>query len=238
MIRENKMDEKIKIDDTYVISDLETLKVLSDPFRLDLLRMVAYANKVHELRTVKQLAEELELPPTKLYYHVNLLEKHGLITVAETQVVSGIIEKKYKVIADNIIIDKHILATEEGPSDEKLEGLLASIQSFIDTAYQDFEKSMKTNLVEKLVEKEGGPPARVGASPHISGDDLLLSKEQAEDFKKQFWDVYEKFEKVSNENIDAKNDGLFYGFSIIFSPLYHRTKNPNIKENSENAEDE
>ena len=231
------MEEKFKIDNTYVISDLETLKVLSDPFRLDLLRMVAYANKASELRTVKQLAEELDLPPTKLYYHINLLEKHGLITVAETQVVSGIIEKKYKVIADNIIIDKHILATEEGPSDEKLEGLLSSIQSFIDTAYQDFEKSMKTNLVEKLVEKEGGPPARVGASPNISGDDLLLSKEQAEDFKKQILEVYEEFEQISNKNIDAKKDGLFYGFSIIFTPLYHRSKNPALDSTEESTDE-
>jgi DNA-binding Lrp family transcriptional regulator len=188
--------------------------------------MVAYANKTGELRTVKQLAEELDLLPTKLYYHVNLLEKHGLITVAETQVVSGIIEKKYQVIADNIIIDKNILATEEGPSDEKLEGLLSSIQSFLDSTYKNVEKSLKTNLIEKLVEKEGGAPARVGASPHISGDDLWLSKEQAEDFKKQIREIYEEFEQISEKNLTKKGAGLFYGFSIIITPLYHRTKNP------------
>ena len=232
------MKKKIKINDALVIDDLDTLKVLSDPFRLEILRMIAYANKTNELRTVKQLAEELELPPTKLYYHINLLEKHNLITIAETQVVSGIIEKKYQVIADNITIDKNFLATEEGPSDEKLDSLLSSIQSFLDTAYIDFEKSMKSNLIEKLVENEGGPPARKAVSPYITGDDFFLSKKQAEEFKQQFIEVYEEYEKVSEKNLKNNKEGLIYGFSLVFSPLYHRTPNPNIETSKEEREDE
>ena len=31
--------------------------------------------------TVKAIAADLNMPPSKLYYHVNMMEKHGLIRV-------------------------------------------------------------------------------------------------------------------------------------------------------------
>lgn len=40
-----------------------------------------------EPRTLKQLVAELDLPTTRLYYHVNLLESHGLIRAVETRIV-------------------------------------------------------------------------------------------------------------------------------------------------------
>src|SRR5512141_1410755 len=51
----------------------------------------------------------LELRPTRLYYHVNLLEEHGLLRVASSRVVSGIIEKSYVAAARSISIDPALL---------------------------------------------------------------------------------------------------------------------------------
>ena len=61
------------------ISDLDTLKVVSDPFRVQILEVL-----VHEPQTVNQVAEKMGLAPSKLYYHFNMLEKHGLIQVVDT----------------------------------------------------------------------------------------------------------------------------------------------------------
>jgi AcrR family transcriptional regulator len=49
-------------------------------------------------RTVKELAEALGVPPTRLYYHVKILEHAGLIEVVERRMVSGIEERTYRAI--------------------------------------------------------------------------------------------------------------------------------------------
>lgn len=80
--------------ETLQIDDLETLKVVADPRRkqlIDLLRQDA--------ATVKELAATLHVSPKSLYYHVNLLQKHGLIRVVDTRLVSGITEKRYRTTA-------------------------------------------------------------------------------------------------------------------------------------------
>src|SRR5215204_4411779 len=78
----------------FVVSDLETLKVVSDPLRIQLLELL-----VRGPRTVKQLASEMGTTSTKLYYHMSLLEERGIVRVISTRVVSGIIEKQYAITA-------------------------------------------------------------------------------------------------------------------------------------------
>jgi DNA-binding transcriptional ArsR family regulator len=72
------------------ITSLETLKVLADPFRIQIIELLAGP------QTVKTVAQQLGVTPTKLYYHINMLEQHGLIRVISTRVVSGILEKSYQ----------------------------------------------------------------------------------------------------------------------------------------------
>ena len=68
-----------------VVRNPETLRLIADPLRLRLLELLR-----REPRTVTELAELLEMPRTNLYYHIGLLEKHDLVQVAESRVVSGI----------------------------------------------------------------------------------------------------------------------------------------------------
>lgn len=82
--------------ETFVIDRPETLKVLADPQRLRLL-----SEMTDRPRTVKQLAEWLGVPKTRLYYHVRKLEEHGLLQVSDRRVVSGIEERTYEATARN-----------------------------------------------------------------------------------------------------------------------------------------
>lgn len=102
------MNETFTLEDEHIITDLETLKVISDPFRIQILEFFS-----RKRGTVKQLADHLDVPPKKLYYHVNLLEEHGLIVVAETQIVSGIIEKWYQGRAKSYTVERSILMQAE-----------------------------------------------------------------------------------------------------------------------------
>src|SRR5438093_9411843 len=83
-------------EDTHVIETVAALKAVADPLRLRVLLALAEGPK-----TVKELAGELGVGPTRLYYHVNMLERNGLITVVERRMVSGIEERRYAGVAKN-----------------------------------------------------------------------------------------------------------------------------------------
>ena len=90
-----------------VITDVEQLKAISDPLRLQLLELIA--GEPRRGWTAKELAEELETKQTKLYHHLSLLEERGFIRVAATRFVSGIQEKRYQTMARGFRVDRSLI---------------------------------------------------------------------------------------------------------------------------------
>lgn len=102
-------------EDPYVrqVASVDTLKALADPLRLALLTaLMGDASDPRELpvRSVKELAAELGEPQTKLYRHVRQLEAAGLIRVASTRTVSGIIEQRYQACQVGLAFGPEILS--------------------------------------------------------------------------------------------------------------------------------
>jgi DNA-binding transcriptional ArsR family regulator len=87
-------DEELTPAESLEVHGLETLKLMADSLRLQLLDYLR-----RDSGTVREMAAELGVSPKSLYYHVNLLEKHGLIRVVSTRLVSGIQEKRYRATA-------------------------------------------------------------------------------------------------------------------------------------------
>ena len=71
------------------------LKAASDPLRLRMGLLM-----FDDGHTVKELAETLNVPATRLYYHMKILEQHGLVEVVERRMVSGIEERRYRAVDD------------------------------------------------------------------------------------------------------------------------------------------
>jgi DNA-binding transcriptional ArsR family regulator len=84
-------------DGAAVIGTVEQLKALADPTRQAILE-VLMTTRDHDLpvMSVKELAAALGEPQTKLYRHVKQLESAGLIRVAASRMVSGILEQRYQ----------------------------------------------------------------------------------------------------------------------------------------------
>ena len=80
------------------INSVEGLRALADPIRLAILSALDTRVPGGELpvMSVKELAQHLGEPQTKLYRHVKQLEAAGLIEVAATRMVSGILEQRYR----------------------------------------------------------------------------------------------------------------------------------------------
>src|SRR4051812_45047672 len=106
MTEENQTLEETLPEKEMVIADLDTLKVIAEPLRLQILQVT-----VEAARTVKQIAAMVHTPVSKLYYHMNMLEEHGLLRVAGTRVVSGIIEKQYRSSALRLRFDRNLMST-------------------------------------------------------------------------------------------------------------------------------
>jgi DNA-binding transcriptional ArsR family regulator len=83
----NQTEKFPKPQGAFTISDLETLKVMTDPLRLKIIDLL-----LEQPRNVKFLASALNISSTKLYYHINMLEEKGILKVVSTRIVSGIIE--------------------------------------------------------------------------------------------------------------------------------------------------
>jgi DNA-binding transcriptional ArsR family regulator len=94
------------------VTDVDTIKALADPTRLSILRALS---RDRVPKSAKELAEDLGQPQTKLYRHLKVLQEAGLIEPAETRVVSGIVETKYRAMQGSVTIDssKHPDETRE-----------------------------------------------------------------------------------------------------------------------------
>jgi DNA-binding transcriptional ArsR family regulator len=129
--------EDIKPSQLHTIKTLEAAKAISDPLRLQIIEVLLSAPL-----TVKQIANKLGLASSKLYYHVNTLEKHGIIRVVDTTIHGNIIEKHYWVTAYNYTMDQDIYNFNVQEPEGK-ENLISIALTTLDTLREDFARSIE-----------------------------------------------------------------------------------------------
>ncbi len=141
------------------VTTLEQLKIISDPQRLEIMEAV-----VTEAHTVKQIADMLGKPATKLYYHMAALEGAGFVTVVETRIKSGIVEKYYRTTAQQIKVDPRLLQSSVGPNQTALDSMLATI---FDATVEEIRRGVAEGLIQwsgaeaaaRTTPKQGGARA-------------------------------------------------------------------------------
>jgi DNA-binding transcriptional ArsR family regulator len=122
------------------IDDLEALKIMSDPLRIRLVDLLRQAPA-----TVKQLAAALEVAPRALYYHINLLERHGLIRVVATRLVSGIQEKTYRAIAYLFVYKDLSPVASSGGASQAQEVVLSS---YFSSTLEEIRDSIRAGRID------------------------------------------------------------------------------------------
>lgn len=226
------MMDELQIPERLEITDLVTLKALSDPLRLDILKQVGIINRKGERCTVKQLGKMLGMPPTKLYYHVNLLEEHELLVVGDTQLVSGIIEKHYQVCAMNISVSQDLMAMNETEDRMgQLSQILDSIEDLLTNSMQNLRTSMETIYEEAKLEKDEGIPAREQIQMDVNNYELVLTRQEVQEYIELLAEIRTKFSDLSADHLKSDDkDTLFFGITQMIVPYYHRSPNPNKPE--------
>lgn len=87
-----------------VLRDLECIKAIAHPRRIDILKTF---NK--SPLSAKQLSQLLDEPHAKINYHIKTLYKVGILELVEEKIKSGIVEKYYYPSAKNIVVGKKAL---------------------------------------------------------------------------------------------------------------------------------
>jgi DNA-binding transcriptional ArsR family regulator len=90
-----------------MISRLDQARLLAHPLRLRLFEAFAL-----EPRTTHQVAQALGLSPTRLYHHVNALQRVGLLELKETRQVRGATEKYYQAAGRTLEVEPGLFARE------------------------------------------------------------------------------------------------------------------------------
>jgi DNA-binding transcriptional ArsR family regulator len=196
------MNEKPTIADEHIIENLDTLKIIADPTRLEVMRTLK------KPRTVKEVSELMDTDPTKLYYHVRQLEKPGHIRVVETNIVSGIIEKTYQVVARRFRVEESLIAATE-MTDENMEKLFGTI---FEVTKAEIKRSVQVGLMDLADNSE---PQRHG----VGQGSFYLTEAQAAVFYQKVEAIMKEYEEEAGDKQDDPTRTP-YGFLFAFYPLH------------------
>ncbi|MFI5249695.1 MAG: ArsR/SmtB family transcription factor, partial [Gemmatimonadales bacterium] len=115
----------------HTLVDLAQLRALANPRRLRILGAL-----VGEPRTTKQVAELVGEKPTKLYHHVQAMERAQLVRLVSTRPKRGTVEKYYQATATLFQAGKTAFAVGARPRRGGPDGD-SILVALLDTARED-----------------------------------------------------------------------------------------------------
>ena len=189
--------------DIFMISDLDKLKVISDPVRFKMFRIINDINLSGENCTAKMISGAMNIPQTKVYYHLGLLEKENFIRVSDTRSVNGILEKQYQVTAYKLNISPDLFSSSD---DENVKPHKMILDIFNETLTE-----IQNNLA--LISQ---PDRKGTGSLSLSRERIHLYPEEFEEFSEQFQALLEEYkERDKNRRSGTK----LYGLLLALYPL-------------------
>ncbi|HEU4895054.1 MAG TPA: helix-turn-helix domain-containing protein [Acidimicrobiia bacterium] len=185
-----------KPEDVLEIEDIAAFEILNNRFRQRILRELV------DPKPVKELAEGLGVPVTRLYYHVNQLLGAGLIRVVEERKVGAILEKVFQTTARSFRPGARLLQSDRPPAEMARIGAAV----VLDPARLDAEAFLIRHF------EAGAPVDDPGTFGRAQG---RLSRAQAEDLTRRLHELLEEFD----EEEERGEDGVEFSLSVIFVPL-------------------
>lgn len=183
--------------DVFEFEDVATAEVLVHPLRLRIVNAL-----IPSALTVKEMANELELPITRLYYHVNMLVDARLIEVVDTEKTGASIQRRFRSVA-----------SEYAPADSFVR-LIASDRQTADLVTSLVLEGARVDAEALLAQlrDDANHPNAMGA---VGRSSLNISPGRFEYWMSRMADVVDEME-LEGEQFD---DAQLYGFSFVLAPL-------------------
>jgi predicted ArsR family transcriptional regulator len=186
-----------EIPDEAFITDPSQFEALTSALRMRILKLC------HEPSSVREIAERLDMPVTRLYYHVNLLDDAGFLQVVHTRKSGARTEKIYRVAGQTI---------RPGPE------MLANIQDARAAA-----KAVTAIVIEPArAETEDALQKRFEG--HEQPIDLgrtmaFLAPAQIEELGSRLRDLVDEFMAGQQESDDPEARGYAFTYTLLPSDL-------------------
>lgn len=190
--------------ESYRISDFDQVKALAHPLRLRIMETLASS----EPMTTKQVAESLGEKPTRLYHHVDMLAKVGLIRLTHTQQNRGATEKYYAAIARQFRTDADLFSDES--SDEQKSTLRQMIHTVFDNTTSELLRLVDVDETGVLLEDAG----------LLSYIEMHVTQEQVDEVKQKLKDVLDYLQSLEDPESEPDKEGLRkYRLTMAHYPL-------------------
>lgn len=191
------------IQDELLIEDIATLRQLANPFRLRLL------HAFRQPGSVRDVADSMNLPVTRLYYHVKILEDAGAIIVIETRKRGPQLEKVYRIAAHGIRPGPSILDGDVDP----LEFAEVAASLVLDSARAELITSLARHVAEgfDLSSIKGSLGRTITRLPLERAVEMIAELQ-----------AY----TITLKDADSDPTDALYGFTYSFFPLEPATGEP------------
>lgn len=187
------------------IDDIAVLEILNNSTRLKIL------SNLEDPSSVKAVAEAMEVPATRLYYHINLLEDAGLIRVVETRKVGAMIERLYQSVADTFRPGQGLF--ENNGDLERLARVTTDI--VLDGARLDAERGLLRHF-EAMAEGKERSELHPGT---VSRCVRAMSPATAADFLKRLEALVDEW-----SSSESDEDAEEFSLSIVMFPVVSPTQ--------------
>jgi DNA-binding transcriptional ArsR family regulator len=179
-------------DHAGAITSLDQIEALSNPLRIRILRNAG------DPITVAELAERLDVPLTRLYYHVNLLIEHGMLVQVDQRKSGARIERIYRRTANDFRLGAGLIEKIDDPA----EAARAAVAVLIDPARAECE--------DFLAEAFAG---RVGTGT-FGRTVVRLTDEQVQGFSERLESLFEEMRAVSRTDSPRS-----FSCTVAFVPI-------------------
>jgi len=185
------------------VDNVDMLKAMADPTRMAILAALMKTRHDLPVMSVKELAAELGEPQTKLYRHVRQLEAAGLIKVASTRMVSGILEQRYQASQQDLIFGRGFIREH---ADESMDLMQTLLDRFRDGFFAAFQANRRSADDQTTVE-----PYR---KPVLLLSDLKISPAKAAELRDKLEEIMTDLHDEKTEDPDGIPVNLLIGWFV------------------------
>lgn len=182
------------------VDNVDVLKALADPTRMAILAALMKTRHDLPVMSVKELAAELGEPQTKLYRHVRQLEAAGLIRVASSRMVSGILEQRYQASQQDLRLGRGFLRVH---AEDAVGVMQAVLDRFRDGFFAAFGAERRS--------ADDIPAEEAYRIPMVSLSDLKISPAKALELRSKLKEIVDDLNDEQAEDPDGVPVSLLIG---------------------------
>ncbi len=188
---------------TLTIDNLETARMLSDPFKLKILQHFA-----EQPRTTKQVADLMGEKAPRLYRHVDSLIEHGILEVVEEKPKRGTVERYLQATAARYEVDRRLFS----PENEDLTQLHSTVHNIMRSTGDEFIEAMsqQPQSHSNLCDADDLEPVMLKMAAKGSRSQLI-------ELRRRMLELVEQCQQI--EEPDDQEEILIYQGLITFYPI-------------------